>query len=129
MGREHDEKFGSSWLANGPGSGPRPGSGRLERQVPLISQEELKGEVTAGSCLAKGEEFAIVDDYGFVHILTPREVELTKRLNPQALQRRAYSLKYREKAPEINPLKRLAVISPHKGRSFGRCRVPWLPPW
>jgi hypothetical protein len=77
-----------------------------------VSQQELKGELTVGSCLAKGEEFAIVDDYGVVHILTPREVALTRMFSPQFLEQRAYSLKYQEMAPEINPLKRRAVLAP-----------------
>jgi hypothetical protein len=53
--------------------------------------------------LAKGEKFAIVDDYGLVRILTPEEVELTKAFNPKALQTRAFGLQYQKEAP-IMPL-------------------------
>jgi hypothetical protein len=66
-----------------------------------VSNQELKGQESISSCLAKGEEFAIVDQYGIVHILTPREVELTKAFNPQLFQQRAYSLRYGSKAPEL----------------------------
>jgi hypothetical protein len=58
-----------------------------------VSSEEQKGEQTVSACLAKGEEFAIVDDYGIVHILSPREIALTKAFNPQILGQRAYSMK------------------------------------
>jgi hypothetical protein len=75
-----------------------------------VSNQTLKGQETVGSCLAKGGEFAIVDDYGIVHILTPREIELTKLFNPKVLETRAYGLNYRELAPEVNMLKRRAVI-------------------
>jgi hypothetical protein len=79
-----------------------------------ITSEEHKGEQTVSSCLAKGEEFAIVDDYGIVHILSPREIALTKAFNPQILEQRAYGMKYQELAPSINPLKRRAVMSPNQ---------------
>lgn len=77
-----------------------------------ISKESLKGEETVATCLAKGEEFAVVDDDGLVRILTPREVELSKRFNPHILSQRAFGLKFRELAPEINPLKRRAIFGP-----------------
>lgn len=67
-----------------------------------ISKEELKGEETVGSCLANGHEFAIVEDNGVVHVLTSREVALTKLFNPKLFEQRAYGLRYRELAPEIN---------------------------
>ena len=67
-----------------------------------ISKEELKGEETVGSCLANGHEFAIVDDNGVVHVLTRREVALTRLFNPKLFEQRANGLKYRELAPEIN---------------------------
>lgn len=70
-----------------------------------ISKEELKGEETVGSCLAHGNEFAIVEDNGVVHVLTPREVALTRLFNPKLFEQRAYGLRYRELAPEINNAK------------------------
>jgi hypothetical protein len=66
-----------------------------------VSNQELKGQESVSSCLARGEEFAIVDQYGIVHVLTPREVELTKAFNPQLFQQRAFSMRYGEKAPEL----------------------------
>ena len=53
------------------------------------------------SCLAKGDEFAIVDQYGVVHILTPREVELTRAFNPKLFEQRAFSLQYGAEAPPM----------------------------
>jgi hypothetical protein len=79
-----------------------------------ISSGEQKGDQTVASCLAKGEEFAIVDEYGIVHILSPREIALTKAFNPQILEQRAYSMRYQELAPAINPLKRRAVMIPNR---------------
>ncbi len=76
-------------------------SGALAAKLLCVSKQELKGEETVDSCLAKGEEFAIVDDYGIVHILTKREVELTKAFNPEVLKQRAFGLRSYEKAPEI----------------------------
>jgi hypothetical protein len=72
----------------------------------------LKGEETVASYIAKGEEFAVVDDNGLVRILSPKEIALSKIFNPQLLQHLAFGLKYRELAPEINPLKRRAIFGP-----------------
>jgi hypothetical protein len=69
-----------------------------------VSQQALKGEETVGSCLAKGERFAVVDQYGLVRILTPEEVELTKAFNPKAFEIRAYGIHYEKLAPVIAPL-------------------------
>jgi len=69
-----------------------------------VSKKELKGEETVASCLAKGERFAIVDQYGIVHILTPEEVELTKAFNPKAFETRAFGMKYQKLAPKLEPL-------------------------
>lgn len=66
-----------------------------------VTNQELKGEQSVSSCLAKGEEFAIVDQYGVVHVLTPREVELTKAFNPQLFQQRAFSMRYGSMAPTL----------------------------
>ncbi len=69
-----------------------------------VSKTQLKGEETVASCLAKGERFAIVDQYGIVHILTPEEVELTKAFNPKAFEMRAYGMPYIKLAPALAPL-------------------------
>jgi len=69
-----------------------------------VSDQELKGQETVGSCLAKGERFAVVDQYGLVRILTPEEVALTKVLNPKVFETRAFGMKYIQLAPPLPPL-------------------------
>jgi len=76
-----------------------------------ISKQDLKGEETVASCLAKGERFAVMDPYGIVRILTPEEVELTKAFNPKAFETRAWGMKYQKQAPVIPPL----PVSPEVG--------------
>jgi len=77
-----------------------------------VSKTELKGEETVGSCLAKGEEFAVVDPYGMVRILSKREVELTRAFNPKAFDTRAYGMRYKLDAPVIAPLPSLTKEAP-----------------
>jgi len=77
-----------------------PGGERLL----CVSKQDLKGQETVDSCLAKGERFAIVDPYGLVRILTPEEVELTKAFNPKAFEIRAFGIHYEKLAPIIAPL-------------------------
>jgi hypothetical protein len=77
-------------------------SGAEAAKLLCISKEELKGEETVASCLTAGNEFAILDDYGVVHVLTAREIALTKLFSPKLFEQRAYGLRYRELAPEIN---------------------------
>jgi len=69
-----------------------------------VSKQDLKGQETVASCLAKGERFAVVDQYGIVHILTPEEVELTKAFNPKAFETRAFGMHYQKMAPTLAPL-------------------------
>ncbi|MGB8991571.1 MAG: succinylglutamate desuccinylase [Desulfobaccales bacterium] len=69
-----------------------------------VSNEQLKGQETVGSCLAKGERFAVVDQFGLVRILTPEEVALTKVLNPKVFETRAFGMKYIQLAPPLPPL-------------------------
>jgi len=69
-----------------------------------VSSQELKGEQTVASCVAKGERFAVVDAYGIVHILTPEEVELTRAFNPKALEMRAFGMQYAKLAPGVAPM-------------------------
>ena len=76
-----------------------------------VSKQELKGEETVASCLAKGERFAVMDPYGIVRILTPEEIELTKAFNPKAFETRAFGMKYQKLAPVIAPL----PVSPESG--------------
>ncbi|MFP3868218.1 MAG: hypothetical protein ACLFUU_08660 [Desulfobacteraceae bacterium] len=76
-------------------------SGAMAAKLLCISKDTHRGDQTVASCLAKGDEFAIVDDHGIVHVLTPREVELTKAFNPQVFEQRAFSIRHRELAPEL----------------------------
>ncbi len=69
-----------------------------------VSSQTLKGEETVNSCLAKGERFAVVDQYGLVRILSPEEVELTRAFNPKIFDTRAYGVKYFKAAPYVPPL-------------------------
>jgi hypothetical protein len=69
-----------------------------------ISNKQLKGEETVGTCVAKGEQFAIVDEYGLVWVLTPEEIALSKALNPKVFDTRAFGLQYRNLAPELPPM-------------------------
>jgi hypothetical protein len=66
-----------------------------------VTDQNLKGQQSVNSCLAKGDEFAIVDQYGVVHVLTPREVELTKAFNPQIFQQQAYGMHFGAEAPPL----------------------------
>ncbi len=68
-----------------------------------ITKQTLKGQETVNSCLAKGERFAVVDDFGLVWILTPEEVDLSRAFNPQAFETRAFSVPYIKEAPKIPP--------------------------
>ncbi len=78
----------------------KPGGAKLL----CVSKQELKGEETVASCLAKGERFAVMDPYGIVRILTPEEVELTKAFNPKAFETRAFGMKYQKLAPVLPAL-------------------------
>src|SRR5574340_374497 len=68
-----------------------------------VSNETLKGQETVNSCVAKGEQFAVVDEYGFVRILTPEEIALTKALNPKVFETRAFGMQYIREAPALPP--------------------------
>ena len=69
-----------------------------------ISNKNLKGEQTVASCVAKGDRFAVVDQYGLVRILTPEEIALTKAINPKVFQTRAFGYKYIRLAPQLPPM-------------------------
>jgi hypothetical protein len=69
-----------------------------------VSEQNLKGQQTVNSCLAKGDRFAVVDQFGLVRILTPEEIALSKALNPQVSQARAFGMKYIQLAPPIPPM-------------------------
>jgi hypothetical protein len=66
-----------------------------------ISNKDLKGELTVGECLAKGDKFAVVDKTGVPTILNQENVEVFKSLNPGALNMKAYGLGNIKEAPEI----------------------------
>jgi hypothetical protein len=76
-------------------------SGALAAKLLCVNNQELHGQESVSSCLATGGEFAIVDQYGAVHIMTKREVELTKAFNPQFFETPAYSFRYGTQAPEL----------------------------
>ncbi len=75
-----------------------------QEKLLCVSDQTLKGAQTVNSCLAKGERFAVVDQYGLVKILSPEEVELTKAFNPKLFESRAFGVKYYKEAPAIPPL-------------------------
>ena len=79
-------------------------AGKGGSKLLCVSKQTLKGEETVASCLAKGERFAIVDQYGIVHVLTPEEVALTKTFNPKAFESRAFGMKYQKLAPPLPSL-------------------------
>jgi hypothetical protein len=66
-----------------------------------ISNKDLKGELTVGQCLARGDKFAVVDKSGVPQILSPEDVEIFKSLNPGALNMKAYGIGNIKEAPEI----------------------------
>ena len=69
-----------------------------------ISKQNLKGQQTVASCVAKGDRFAVVDQFGLVRILTPEEIALSKAINPKVFQTRAFSMKYIQLAPPLPPM-------------------------
>ena len=66
-----------------------------------ISDKNLKGEVTVGQCLAKGDKFAVVDKAGVPQILDGEALAVFKALNPGALEMKAFGLGNVKLAPEI----------------------------
>ena len=74
-----------------------------------ITQQEFKGEMTVGQCVAQGEQFAIMDDKGVVRILSAKEIEFMRQTNPQIFEIKAFGMKHREAAPEIPKRPPLAV--------------------
>jgi hypothetical protein len=66
-----------------------------------ISEKNLKGELTVGQCLARGDKFAVIDQSGVPQVLTPEAIEVFKALNPGALNMKAYGLGNIKEAPEI----------------------------
>lgn len=70
-----------------------------------ISNKNLKGELTVGECLAKGETFAVVGKSGVPKVLDKQEIEVFKALNPNALQLKAFGVGNIKEAPEIPPIK------------------------
>ncbi len=80
------------------------GSGAMAAKLICISNQDIKGEMSVNKCLNQGMEFAIVDANGFVRILTSREIELTKKINPKAFETPGFGLKHYRLAPEIPPL-------------------------
>jgi len=66
-----------------------------------ISNKDLKGEVTVGECLARGDKFAVVDKYGVPQVLEGEALAVFKALNPGALQMKAFGMGNIKAAPDI----------------------------
>jgi hypothetical protein len=66
-----------------------------------ISDKNLKGEVTVGQCLARGDKFAVVDKAGVPQVLDGESLEVFKALNPGALNMKAFGVSNIKIAPEI----------------------------
>jgi hypothetical protein len=66
-----------------------------------ISNKDLKGELTVGECLARGDKFAVVDKYGVPQILEGEALAVFKALNPGALQMKAFGMGNIKMAPDI----------------------------
>jgi hypothetical protein len=66
-----------------------------------ISNKDLKGELTVGECLARGDKFAVIDKAGVPQVLNSESVEVFKATNPGALNMKAYGIGNIKEAPEI----------------------------
>jgi hypothetical protein len=66
-----------------------------------ISNKNLRGETTVGECLARGDKFAVIDQYGVPQILNQQDVEVFKALNPGAMNMKAFGVGHMKEAPEI----------------------------
>ena len=84
-------------------------SSALADKLVCVSNEKLRGEETVTACLARGEQFAIVDKKGIVRILSREEFALMKKINPELLEMKAYGIVYLREAPEMKKLPRLAI--------------------
>jgi hypothetical protein len=84
-------------------------SAALAGKLICVSDEKLRGQMSVENCLEKGERFAVLDDYGAVRILSPEEIRLMKRTNPEAFQQPAYGIMYQKEAPELPKPPPLAV--------------------
>jgi hypothetical protein len=84
-------------------------SGALAEKLICISKEELKGQETVRECVARGEKFAIVDEFGAVRILTKDEIDLMKKINPKAFDLPAYGIMYEKEAPPLPKLPHHAI--------------------
>ncbi len=69
-----------------------------------ISNKNLKGEMTVGECLAKGDKFAVVDKQGVPQVLDKESLEIFKSLNPNAMNLKAYGIGNIKEAPEVPSL-------------------------
>lgn len=79
-------------------------SGARATKLVCFSEAEIKGQMNIEHCVAQGKQCGLIDDLGFVRILSPKEIELTKQINPKAFEIRAYGWKQYRAAPEIPPL-------------------------
>jgi hypothetical protein len=75
-----------------------------QKKLLCVTQEHVTGSQTVNSCLANGDRFAVIDEFGLVRILSPEEVALSKAYNPQVFDQRAYGIKEHKEAPWMVPL-------------------------
>jgi hypothetical protein len=66
-----------------------------------INNKNLRGETTVGECLARGDKFAVVDQFGVPQILSNEDIEVFKALNPGAMNMKAFGVGHIKEAPEI----------------------------
>jgi hypothetical protein len=74
-----------------------------------ISKEKLRGEETVENCLAKGERFAVIDEYGTIRILSQEEIALMRKTNPKIFQVPAFGILYEKEAPPMPKLPHHAI--------------------
>lgn len=89
------------WLAFSLAAAMLIASSAFAEKLLCLSRQEIRGEETVGQCLAKGDQFAVMDDQGRVRTVGPLEMEALKKYRPEILEMKAYGLKRKEEAPEI----------------------------
>ena len=79
-------------------------SGAMAAKLVCFSEDVIKGQMDINKCVAQGMQCGLIDDNGFVRMLSPKEIELTRKINPKAFQMKAYGWKQYREAPDIPPL-------------------------
>jgi hypothetical protein len=78
-------------------------SGAMAAKLVCFSEDVIKGQMDINQCVAQGMLCGLIEDNGFVRILSPKEIELTKKINPKAFEMKAYGWKQYRQAPDIPP--------------------------